>query len=271
MRVSMSWRNVGLLSSPLSKTQSVVPFFNEDRSRKIFKLLGIAHQFEIDAIGLSPTSSYFQHFNSELSRDLQDKSAVEFTTPSGADARLNIPSHRVYSSAIGLVESNLEILIPGAFPVPEILKLRALNTNSHSPVGVATKAAFGCLEEYAGGGSNAVRYRGRPLHLLEIDEDQGTPSEFVRFNRVELTGLLIGNTDYPSMHEDIVNGIFDKCAELNKKTSEEYSLASKQGIVVVGRPESQDRRHASRGLFARSCACFNWQQSALRYYPVILS
>lgn len=266
----MNWRSIGILSAPLSVSRSISPIFNASPASKVFKLLGIADQFQIKATNLVATATYMQNFNNAMSRGLQDKTPIEFSASPGIWARLGIPSQRVYNPAIALVETQVEFSIDSTERVSELVGLRRLNSNDISPVGRSNRAAFSCIEKYIDVGETQIPYRGRPLFLIELGIDQAPPSEFARFNRAELVGLLIGNADYGSMHTDIVDSIFTKCAELNKKTSEEYLLASKQGLVVIGRSRRIGSTASGSGIFARSCACFELASvclTILSYYP----
>lgn len=211
-----------------------------------------------------------QYVNKAVSRGLQDKTPIQFRPSAGFQASLGIPKQRLYDPAIALVESQIEFSIDSKMPISELVDLRRLNSNDGSPVGRINKGAFSCIAQYLKSGTMRHSYRGRPLILIEIEDDYGTPSEFARFNRAELVGLLIGNADYDSMHLDIIDDIFSKCAELNKKTSEEYLLASKQGLIVVSRSRHQGTTRGGTGLFARSCACFELASvclTILSYYP----
>lgn len=275
MRVRVEWCNAGVLAASFERVagEPTIPIYSPETAGRIFKLLGIAPQFQFEATSLRPTATYYQRVNSLVSRQLQDKTPIDVTVPAGGRARLQYPAHRVYGGAIGIVSAHVDIQDLEGFPVASLIELRPLNSDHKSVVGNLTKASFSCLQEYVGRKGVGIRYRGRPLYLLELDDSHDTPSDFVRFNRVELAGLLIGNAAYESMHTDIVTSIFDASAELNKKTSDEYLLASKQGLIVIGRSPRNGRR-GSAGLYARSTACFELATvclTTLTFYPELRS
>ena len=253
MRVRISWRSVGLLAESESRPPNP-SLFNEEPSGRIFRLLGIARQFQFDSHSLRPTASYFQQLNRRVKREIQDKKPLQLKLFDGVDASCSFPAHRVYSPAIGLVDTEITFAVSKSFDLYELFGARSLNTDKNSSVGIVTEEAFKCMSEYMGFVADAARFRGKPLFLIELDKEIGLPVEYIRFNRSELAGLLIGNRDYESMHSDITDNLFAASAELNKKTAETYMLASKQGIVVLGREGDVSRPAA--GLYVRSCACF---------------
>jgi hypothetical protein len=59
------------------------------------------------------------------------------------------------------------------------------------------------------------------------------PRGYIDHNRRSLVALLIGNSDYSEMSDDITTRIIDKNAEFNKKTDNEYLLINKQSILYL--------------------------------------
>ncbi len=255
MRVTISWRNVARLPQH-QEQQGTSHAFNKSQHSKTFKLLGIAEQFQLQAANLTPNSTYFQRINRKVNRSPQDKSYFEVSgdlSSAVTDTRLDIPTSRVYDPGIAVVGNRLTLATSAeGFPVDSLISMRALN--KMGTAAKVTKETYHLIQQFLSS-QTKPEYRARPLHLLELEPTADVPASFVRFNREELVGLLIGNADYGSMHPDIPDHIFDACAELNKKSVHEYLLASKQGLLVIRRNKT-DPKSGSNGLYERACACF---------------
>jgi hypothetical protein len=72
------------------------------------------------------------------------------------------------------------------------------------------------------------------------------PRGYIDQNRRSLVALLIGNSNYSSMSDDITDRIIEKNAEFNKKTADEYLLINKQSILYL--TADGYRRRSPHGL-----------------------
>jgi hypothetical protein len=74
--------------------------------------------------------------------------------------------------------------------------------------------------------------------------------QYWQLNKRRFVGLLIGNTNYEGMHDDIITSVDQKCEQLNKKTTKEHLVFNKQGALYI--TSTGDRGHRQGDRFSRA-------------------
>lgn len=70
------------------------------------------------------------------------------------------------------------------------------------------------------------------FHFADTAPSQDIP-RYRADNERQMVGLLIGNEKYREMHDEIVAKVVQKCEDLNLKTTSEWLLVNKQGVVYI--------------------------------------
>jgi len=84
------------------------------------------------------------------------------------------------------------------------------------------------------------------FHFANVAPPQDIPAYWAS-NKRRMVGLLIGNKKYEEMRDEIIARVLQRCEDLNLKTTSEWLLVNKQGVVFISPSENHyDYMHRRR-------------------------